>query len=153
MTSPQNHISLDMRQDTPFHRDLDLLSLEYRNRAWYSRWHPIRPSKTFPQDYIFVGTMRMDTHYRLCQVHLKFWKFLSHVEIYKMRENFKTYQWMKCSILATYIHSHHLLLNNSSCPCRMKQDNELGIHIHCYQEGLAIKKISSCQIKQSLKLS
>jgi hypothetical protein len=73
--------------------------------------------------------------------------------IYKMRENFKTYQWMKCNILASYIHSHHLLLDNSSCPCRMKQDNELGIHIHCYQEGLAIKKISSCQIKQSLKLS
>ena len=67
-----------------------------------------------------------------------------------MRENFKNYQSLKYKNLASYIHSIHLHLDNSSCPCRMKQDNELDIHFHRYQDGLAIKKISSCQIKQSL---
>ena len=67
-----------------------------------------------PQGYIFVGTL-LDTRYRLCQVHLKLWKFLRHVEIYKMKNEFKTYQWMQCKILASYIHSHHHHLDISSC--------------------------------------
>ena len=67
--------------------------------------------------------------------------------MYKMRENFKDYQWLKYKNLASYIHSHHLHLDNSSCPCRMKQDMKLGIHIHCYQEGLEIHEIEICKTK------